>query len=119
MVFLRLLPVVLSLALLAAHFYRSGAALLLLPLALAALLFVRRKWAALAVQAGLLLATLEWIRTLSVLVSARASAGQPFLRLAVILGIVAAVTAGSVLVFRHPTVRGWFGRAPDQSGPKQ
>jgi hypothetical protein len=105
--FLRALPVVLAALVLAAHFYRArsiplAAAALALPL----LLLVRERWSARAVQAGLLLGALEWVRTLAFFASQRMEVGRPWGRLAVILGVVAALTALSALAVRVPTRRG-------------
>ncbi|MEP7182608.1 MAG: hypothetical protein ABI886_10500 [Betaproteobacteria bacterium] len=106
---LRLAPAVLSLAVLAAHFFRSGdVAPAALALAAAALLFVPWRWAARVVQVALALGTIEWLRTLAALVTQRQSAGEPWLRLAAILGAVALVTALSTLAFRVPSVRAHF-----------
>lgn len=99
---------VLSLLLLAAHFYRGG---LVVPavasLLLLALLFVRSRWASLALQVALALGTLEWLRTAWALASHRAALGEPYGRLLVILGIVAALTALAALAVRarRPTGR--------------
>jgi hypothetical protein len=49
------------------------------------------------------------VRTLAALVAARMALGQPYLRLSLILGGVAALTAASALVFRARRVRRWFG----------
>ncbi|KAB2949166.1 MAG: hypothetical protein F9K18_15330 [Thermoanaerobaculia bacterium] len=92
--FLRLLPAGLAVLLLGAHFFRAR----LLPgvaaaLVLLALLFVPRAWAARAVQAGLALGALEWLRTAWVFAAARRAQGAPHLRLWLILGAVAAFTA--------------------------
>lgn len=101
------LPVV-ALLLLAAHFYRGG---LVVPaaasVALVALLFTPNRWAALALQAALVLGTLEWLRTAWALASHRAALGQPYGRLLMILGIVAALTALAALAVRarHPRGR--------------
>jgi hypothetical protein len=113
----QLLPAGLSALVLAAHFLRAGnSALLLASLSLIALMFVRRAWAARAIQVGLLLGTLEWLRTLLFLVAVRKQAGEPFVRLAVILGAVAAVTGASALVLQTRALRQHFGRAP-HAGP--
>ncbi len=99
-----------ALALLAAHFLRgsalapSAAALLAL-----ALLFVPRPWAARAAQAALALGVVEWLRTLGALVAQRIASGEPWLRLAAILGGVALLTALSLVVFRAAAVRAHFG----------
>jgi hypothetical protein len=103
---LRLLPVALSCLLMAAHLLRSGlvvpaAACALLPL----LLLVRRPWVPRVLQAALLVAAAEWIRTTLTLVRGRMTAGEPWARLAVILGAVVAVTLAAVLALRHPRLR--------------
>jgi hypothetical protein len=83
-----------ALAVLAAHFARSGRfALAVVALALVALLFVRRKWAARTLQIALALGAIEWLRTLLVLVAERQAAGLSYTRLALILGAVAVATA--------------------------
>ncbi len=96
----RLLPVFLSLLLLAAHFLRSGLIpVVIMVLLCPALLLFRRPWVARFVQIILLLGSVEWIRTLVVLVNQRRLVDQPWTRLCVVLGFVAAFTAGSALVF--------------------
>lgn len=110
LVALQLIPVVLSLLVLGAHFLRAGSVGLLgVVVVLLALLMVRRPWAARAVQGALVLASLEWIRTLVDLYGRRAQAGQPALRLAIILGVVAAVTFLSALVFQSGTLSRMYG----------
>jgi hypothetical protein len=111
-----LAPIALAAAVLAAHFYRAGqfvpavAALVVL-----ALLFVRRPWAARGLQVALLLGALEWVRTLVALVDVRQAMGQPWQRLALILGTVAVGTALAAPVFRSRAVRAHFRlpRSPD------
>jgi hypothetical protein len=106
---LRLLPVVLVLAILAAHFYRAqawvpfGVTVGLLPI-----LFVRAPWAARVLQAALVIGALEWVRTAAALVALRQSMGQPYTRLALILGAVALATAACALLFRWRPVRERF-----------
>lgn len=100
----------LALLLLAAHFLHSG----LLPLAvlsllLAGLLAVRRPWAARVVQAVLVLAAVEWILTTVALAQLRLQHGEPYLRLALILGAVAAFTLLAAWTFQRPALRAWFG----------
>lgn len=102
-VVLRALPVVLSAVVLAAHFYRSRSIpLVAVSLALPLLLLVRERWSARVVQAGLVLGALEWVRTLAFFAGQRLEAGRPWGRLAVILGVVAALTALSALAVRVP-----------------
>lgn len=103
-----LLPA-LALLLLGAHFFRAG----LVPVAAAcvallALLFVRTAWAARVMQGALALGVLEWLRTAWVFASARAVAGQPYIRLLVILGGVALITALAALLLQSKTAREHF-----------
>jgi hypothetical protein len=106
MLFVRLLPVVLALLLLAAHFYRAGwLPLAALSVALLALLAVPRAWAARALQLALALGAIEWLRTLASFAAARMATGQPYLRLALILGAVAAFTLLAAAVFRQRRLR--------------
>jgi len=101
LVFLSLTPAVLSLLLLAAHFSRAGLLpLSLLSLALIALVFIPRRWAALTLQVVLVLGALEWVRTIVVLVQVRMDAGMPAIRMALILGCVVLVTLGAAALFR-------------------
>jgi hypothetical protein len=110
MIALRLAPVVVVALVLAAHFYRAGELLALVAtLCTPALLIVRRPWAARLLQAGLVLGALEWLRTLVLLVQVRQATGQPYLRLAFIIGGVALATAATALVFRNRAVRARFG----------
>ena len=98
---LRLLPVVLSIFLLGAHFLRHGLMpVVVLILLSPALLFFKRAWAARLIQSILVLGTLEWIRTVLILIDGRRSTGESWARLATILLTIAAFTACSALLFR-------------------
>lgn len=97
---------VLSLALLAAHFHRAGQwPLEAACVALAGALALPRAWVARLVQASLVLGALEWSWTLFVLVQQRLALGQPWLRLAIILGTVALLTLAAATVFRSRRLR--------------
>lgn len=103
-----LLPA-LALLLLGAHFLRAGQVVLTaVSLGLLILLLVRDGWAARVLQAALWLGALEWLRTAWVFASARAQFGQPYGRLLVILGGVAAFTAVAALVLRSKAGRAHF-----------
>jgi len=104
--FLKLLPVVISFLLLAAHFYRAGQVLLTgISLALPFLLFLKEAWVVRLIQVALLLGSLEWIRTGYVFAQQRIEFDQPWTRLVIILGSVALFTALSALVFRSKSLR--------------
>jgi hypothetical protein len=99
-------PVVLSLVILGAHFMRYGNSIGVVgALALIALLIVRRPWVARLMQVVLVLGALEWVRTLYELAQVRAALGQPFTRMTIILGVVAAVTFCSALLFQSPALK--------------
>lgn len=106
-----LIPVVLSLLVLGAHFYREGSVVLLAGvLFLLAVLAIRRPVSARLVQAGLVIGTVEWLWTLFVLVSQRMEAGAPATRLVLILGGVAAFTLLSALAFETRSLRRMYRR---------
>jgi hypothetical protein len=111
---LRLLPVILSLLLLAAHFYRAGIVPLAgLCLVLPALLFVRQRWVPWVMQGALVLGCLEWLLSLYRFASVRIALEQPWTRLAIILGAVALLTALSALVFRSRAVKQRYSPSTD------
>ncbi len=101
-----LIPAVLSFLLLGAHFLRDGSvALLVVSLMVPLVLLIRRRWVARAVQVMLVIAALEWVWTAIVLAEERMAAGEPWQRMAVILGGVALWTACSALLFETPPLR--------------
>ena len=113
MLLIRLMLPALALLLLAAHFYRAGGlTLALLSLALLPLLAVPRPWAARTLQVALVVGALEWLRTLAALVAMRLAAGEPYVRLALILAAVAAVTLLAATMFRHRELRARFHLSP-------
>jgi hypothetical protein len=102
--------IVLSLLVLGAHFMRSGLGVFVaLALLLVLLLPVRRRWVARTVQLVLVLGSLEWVRTLVQLAMWRNQHGEPFLRMVLILGAVAAVTLGSAMLFQTPSFKRIYG----------
>ena len=109
MVVLQLLPVVLSLLVLGAHFLRAGNMILMAGvLVVLALLFVRRPWAARAVQIMLVLGTLEWCHTLVTLAAFRIQVGEPVLRMVLILSAVAVVSLLSAWLMQIGALRGVY-----------
>lgn len=105
----RLLPVILSFMLLAAHFYRAGSFLLtVLCIAALPLLFVRKPWIPRLFQVLLVLGALEWMRALYVFATMRIAYDQPWTRLALILGGVAVFTALSGLVFLNRKLKQFY-----------
>ena len=100
MKFLRYFSIVLSALLLAAHFRWHGLDWLSYPVLLFPfLLFFKRPWAARLVQVFLFLGSLEWLRTTIEIALRRVDAGEPWVRMAIILTSVAVFTAVSALPF--------------------
>ena len=105
-VFLLLIPVILSLLLIGAHFLRSGNVLITaMSLLLIMALGVREPLVARTVQIALLLATAEWAHVAYTLVPARLASGQPWGKLVAILGVVAVLSLASILVFLSSTLK--------------
>ena len=106
MSFVRFIPVVLSTLVMGAHFYRSGNMMVVGLLALLPLiLFIRKPWVPGFYAGVLLLGAAEWIRTLVQIAGARQLQGEPWTRMAIILGVVALLTASSALVFTARSMR--------------
>jgi hypothetical protein len=104
------LPIV-SFLLLGAHFMREGALLLTLACAaLAAAIAWRRPWVERLLQAALLLGTLEWLWTAYMLAQQRMATGRPWGRMALILAVVALVTAASIAAVEALRRRSSIGR---------
>ncbi|MBI5196694.1 MAG: hypothetical protein HZA10_10295 [Nitrospirae bacterium] len=104
--FIKLLPVILSLLLLGAHFLRGRLwVLVLTAVIMLVFLLIRRRWSARLVQIFLVIGGLEWVRTLISLAEMRQAEGGPWMRLAIILGGVAVFTICSALVFRFKSLR--------------
>jgi hypothetical protein len=104
--FIKLLPVILSLLLLGAHFFRARMiVLVLLVIVILFMLLIRRPWVVRLVQFVLVIGGLEWVRTLFVIVRIRNMSGEPWMRLTLILGGVALLTMCSALVFRFKSLR--------------
>jgi hypothetical protein len=106
---LRLLPVILSLLLLGAHYYRAGLPVLSgLCVGVLFLLFFRKRWIPHLFQGLLILASLEWLRALYFFAAMRIAWNEPWTRLAIILGAVALFTLLSGLVFRNARLRAFY-----------
>ena len=103
---IRLLPVIVSLLLLGAHYYRAGFIPLVAIMGTGVLILViRQPWAARIVQVLLIIGGIEWVRTAFSLVMARQSMGMPWIRLSLILGGVALLAIGSLFIFRARAVQ--------------
>ena len=112
---LNLIPVFVSFLLLAAHFSRNGAPLLaVLCLALPLLLLVRRRWVPRLLQLLLFVGALEWLRAALALAARRLDAGEPWIRMGVILATVALFTFASAMLLRTTRLRRRYGLEQEQ-----
>jgi len=106
MIVLRVLPVILSFLLLAAHFSRGDLFVFsIVALLIPFLLFIKKIWVARTIQLLLLAGAVEWIRAMFVYIGIRKSIGDDWTVLAIILSVVAVVTLASGLVFQSKSLK--------------
>lgn len=106
MMALGIVPIVISFALLAAHFLRASQwALVALCAFFPVLLVIPRRWAARSVQLALIAAAIEWSLTLVLIAQQRIASGLPYTRSALILAGIAVFTLAAVFAFRLPAMR--------------
>lgn len=119
MTILYLFPACLSLLIMAAHFLRDGNIVVMMTLLMMPfLLLIPRAWTARTIQFTLILSALEWLRTLWTLAAERQSIGQPWTRMAIVLGSVTLFTFGSAMVFAIPTLRRRYSGQPSTDADK-
>ena len=100
---------VFSALMMAAHFSRSDNLIMsIIALLLPLILFIRKEWVMRLYQILLLMGGLVWIERTIFLVKLRQRMNLPGFRLGVILGLVAAFTLGSILVFQNQKIRSIF-----------
>jgi len=103
---LGILPIVISFALLAAHFLRASQfALAALCALFPVLLVIPRRWVARCMQLALTAGAIEWSLTLVLIAQERIALGLPYIRSVLILAGVAAFTLASVFAFLFPAMR--------------
>jgi hypothetical protein len=103
---LRIVPLLLAAALLAAHYFRLAQhALVALSLAAPLLLLLRRRGSLWLLQLGAYAASLVWLASLLELVQYRQQMGRPWTAAALILGSVMALTLLAGLLLNTRAVR--------------
>lgn len=106
MIFLRLIPVILSFLVLSAHFSRDNMTLLMvISLVFPFLLFVQKAWVPKVFQITLILGAFEWLRSLYFYIQAYEQKDLSWNKLALIIGSVAIFTALSALVFKSKAIK--------------
>ena len=109
MKFYKLIPVIFSFLLLAAHFSRLGITFLVISaLIIPFLLFIKKAWAARTIQLALIAGAVEWIRIMFVYINIRKETEQDWTRLAVILSVVSLFTLLSVLIFQSKSGKKFY-----------
>jgi len=102
----RAVPVILAFVLLAAHFSRANAlTLVVVCISAPLLLFVRRRAVLRTVQTVLFLGGAVWILTATVIGRQRVAAGDPWVRMALILGGVALFTVWAGVLLNGSRVK--------------
>lgn len=100
--FLKLLPIIFSYLLMAAHFSRaSNLHMSLIFLFLPLTLLIKKKWIIYITSLFLTYSAYIWIETAYKLIEIRKNMGMPYLRLSFILGTVALLTIISILIFKN------------------
>ncbi|MEJ2084585.1 MAG: hypothetical protein P8Y44_02765 [Acidobacteriota bacterium] len=112
----RTVLVCLATLLLAAHFLRWGNALLVaVTLILPCLLLIRRRWALRTVQVALACGAAIWLTATYRFIRMRIALGEPWGRLALILGAVIIVTLTAAVALDGTSIRDRYPRRQDPS----
>ncbi len=111
MTFLMHIPAILSCLLLSAHFMRGGNYGLMMVFALLPFMMIsKRRWVAMVVPVLLFAGVMIWGETIVQIAAVRTRLDQDWMRMAVILGGVAAFTAGSALLFFTKRLKARYNR---------
>jgi len=103
---LRIVLLIISSLLLGAHFLREGKIFLtVLYLVLPLLFFLKKKWSLILLQIFIYAGVLVWVQTLISLIVARIDMGAPWLRMAIILGVVILITLISGLLLNSRLIK--------------
>ena len=106
----RILPIILCSLLMAAHLGRANMFVLqIISLLIPFILIWKNKISARTIQFFLIIYGFEWIRTINYYAQIRIAKGEDWLRLAIILGIVALLNFATVLVFRTKPMKERYG----------
>ncbi len=104
--FIKILPIILCSLIMAAHLGRANMFVLqIITLLVPFILIWKSKFSARFVQVFLIIYGFEWIRTIFYYARIRAGKGEDWLRLAIILGVVALLNFATILVFRSKSMK--------------
>lgn len=118
MTFLLLVPTILAMVTLAAHYARYGfLSLAFVLVASLALLFFPKRWVARTMQVILVLAAIEWVTVLYDVASERAMDGRDSRKSGIILGGTAAFTLAAALLYQTPRLKKRYARDAGPTTP--
>ena len=104
--FIKILPIILCSLLMTAHLGRANMfALQLISLLIPFILIWKNKFSARAVQFFLIIYGFEWIRTINYYAQIRIEKGDDWLRLAIILVVLALLNFATIFVFRSKSMK--------------
>ena len=108
-IFVHLLPALLSWWLLAAHFLRWGQLVIAAVCVVAPLFFFwRSTWVRIVTQIAMFVGAGLWLLTASNIAIQRMQGGQPWIRMAMILGAVALFNVFAAGLLQRKAMRGWY-----------
>jgi len=108
---IRIILLILSFLILAAHFSRAGNSVLtILCMLVPLLLFIKRRWILLVFQILLYCGVFVWINTIIQIASDRIDLGQPWIRMAIILGVLALITGLSGVLLNSNVIKKRYSR---------
>jgi len=100
------LPVVLSVVLIAAHFYRKGQYTFAYTLiGTPVILFIKKPFSPRIIQTILFFATIQWWMTIYKIIEFRKAFNMPWLRFGLIMGGVAVFTLFSIILLESKTIK--------------
>jgi hypothetical protein len=103
---IRIILLILSFLILAAHFSRAdNLVLMILCLLVPTLMFIKRRWVLLVIQILLYCGVFVWINTIIQLASERIDLGQPWLRMGIILSFIALITGLSGVLLNSNAIK--------------
>jgi len=103
---LRIILTTISFLLLGAHFDRAGFfAIMIICLLIPFLLFIKKRYILTFIQIILYFGAIEWVRTIVIIAKLRIEIDQEWIKMAIILGVVAIFTAISGILLNSQKIK--------------
>ncbi len=104
--FIKAIPFIFCSLLIAAHLFRANMIILMsISILIPLILIWKNRISIITVQIALIIYGIEWIRSMLNLISIRIEAGENWLRMAIILGVVALLNFASIFIFRSRYIK--------------